>query len=198
MANSTLSNRKSPRLQNWNYGWSALYFVTIVTKSRVNYFGDISDFVLTLSEIGLEVENQWLNTPVLRAEMKIKLDEFIVMPNHFHGIIGIGHNEYNSSAINSSIINANEFQADHLSTGINAIHGAHERKNIFGPQRKNLGSIIRGFKSSVTTFARRNHILFDWQERFHSNVIWNETSLDKIRNYIKSNPKKWKQDRFGN
>jgi hypothetical protein len=70
-------------------------------------------------------------------------------------------------------------------------------KNKFGPQSKNLASIVRGFKSSVTTWCRKNNYPnFNWQPLFHDHIIRNQQSFENIQKYIFENPKKWKQDRF--
>ncbi len=68
--------------------------------------------------------------------------------------------------------------------------------NKFGPQSKNLASIIRGFKSSVTKNARFIHAYFEWQSRFHDHIIRNAESFERIQNYIANNPKKWNTDKF--
>jgi len=85
----------SARLQNWDYGWNAIYFVTICTANRDDYFGEIKNGKMTLSEIGKIVEQEWIKTPVIRPDMNLELDAFVVMPNHFHAIIVIGENQYN-------------------------------------------------------------------------------------------------------
>ncbi|MCF8326938.1 MAG: hypothetical protein K9I29_01465, partial [Bacteroidales bacterium] len=69
-------------------------------------------------------------------------------------------------------------------------------KNQFGPQSKNLASIIRGFKSSVTTDTRKNHADFDWQPGYYDHIIRNHKEYCRIRNYIINNPKNWDEDRF--
>jgi len=71
-------------------------------------------------------------------------------------------------------------------------------KNNFGPQSKNLASIIRGFKSSVTTNARKIHAGFDWQPRFHEHIIRNDESYQRISEYIQNNPVNWHADKFYN
>jgi REP element-mobilizing transposase RayT len=71
-------------------------------------------------------------------------------------------------------------------------------KNQFGPQRKNLASIVRGFKSAVTTFARKNDIEFGWQPNYYEHIIRNENEYYRIKNYIKNNPKKWAEDKLKN
>src|SRR5205085_1437000 len=134
----------SARLKNWNYGSEGFYYVTICTKDRSNSFGEINKGIINLSELGSVVQSEWIKTPALRPDMNLQLGEFVVMPNHIHGIISIGKN---------------------------AFHPGRFAKNKFGPQSKNLASIIRGFKSSVTTYARKNNICFNWQARFHEHII---------------------------
>jgi REP element-mobilizing transposase RayT len=97
------------------------------------------------------------------------------MPNHFHGIIFIGENQYNA--------NIKEYLAD-------------RSINKFGPQSKNLASVIRGFKSAVTTYARKNKILFDWQSRFHDHIVRSEAEYYRIAEYITDNPANWSKDEF--
>ena len=69
-------------------------------------------------------------------------------------------------------------------------------KNHFGPQSKNLASIIRGFKSGVTQNARQIHADFAWQSRFHDHIIRNEQSYWQIEKYIIENPIHWDIDKF--
>ena len=64
------------------------------------------------------------------------------------------------------------------------------------PQRKTLGSIVRGFKSSVTMYARKNNIEFEWQTRYHDRIVRNEEECNRIRKYIQENPFNWHKDDF--
>ena len=75
----------SARLQNWDYGWNASYFVTTCTQNRQCYFGDILGGIMQLSEIGKIAQKYWHEIP--KHFPFIKLDAFVVMPNHVHGII---------------------------------------------------------------------------------------------------------------
>ena len=77
----------SARLQNWDYGWNALYFITICTQNRELFFGEIINHKMQLSEIGELSKKYWFEIP--EKFSFIKLDEFVVMPNHIHGIIEI-------------------------------------------------------------------------------------------------------------
>ena len=129
---------------------------------------------MNLSSIGMIVQSEWLLTPGIRPDMNLQLGSFIVMPNHFHGIITIGKNEFNS-------------ELDHFE---------RSNKNQFGIQSKNLGSIIRGFKSKVTSKAIHIDPEFSWQSGYHESIIRNKWAFYRISNYIRNNPIKWTQGKF--
>jgi REP element-mobilizing transposase RayT len=86
----------SARLQNWDYGWNAFYFVTICTQNREHYFGEIENDEMIFSDIGKIVRQEWIKTFEMRPDMNLTMDEYVIMPNHFHAIIIIGKNKYNS------------------------------------------------------------------------------------------------------
>jgi len=71
-----------------------------------------------------------------------------------------------------------------------------EYKNQFGPQTKNLASIVRGFKTGVTINARQINPDFAWQTNYHDHIIRNEKSFQNISDYIINNPLKWNEDTF--
>jgi putative transposase len=171
----------STRLQNWNYASPGLYFITICTKNRKRYFGEITNDTMTLNDLGLFVQSEWIKSPELRPDMNLELGEFVVMPNHFHGIMMIGENEFNR-----------------VDGGRDAMHRVSTCANKFGPKSKNLGSIMRGFKSSVTTYSKKLNVEFGWQERFHDHIIRNHDEFVRISNYILNNPNNWKEDKFFN
>ena len=227
---SQLFNNKyripSARLQNWNYANEAMYFVTICTKNRENYFGEIvvetsGMASLQPTEIGKIAHAGWYKSVELRPDMNLELGEFVVMPNHIHGIIIIGANKYNMQrrdamhgvSTNTDAMHGVSTNTDAMhgvSTNTDAMHGVStnathgvstntddtEYKNQFAPQSKNLSSIIRGYKSAVTTFARKNGIDFEWQTRFHDHIIRSMDDYHRISNYIINNPTKWQEDKF--
>ena len=89
---------QSTRLREWDYKNAAAYFITICTHNRQHHFGEVYNRKMHLSPIGKIVEIEWLKTPDIRIDMNLELDEFVVMPNHFHGILIIGDNQFNKSA----------------------------------------------------------------------------------------------------
>jgi len=168
---------ESARLKNWDYGWNAAYFVTICTHGREHYFGDIIDGRMQLSEIGHLANKYWSEIP--KHFPFVELDSFVVMPNHVHGIVII-----------------NKPNDERYVETQNFASLPSESRNKFGPQSKNLASIIRGFKIGVTKNARIINADFAWQSRYHDHIIRNDESLYRIRNYIKNNPSKWMKDKF--
>jgi REP element-mobilizing transposase RayT len=76
---------ETTRLQKWNYGWNAAYFVTICTKNRIHFFGNIINGENNLSEIGEMANKYWLEIP--NHFPFVKLGAFVIMPNHVHGIV---------------------------------------------------------------------------------------------------------------
>jgi len=107
------------------------------------------------------------------------------MPNHVHLIVSI-RDTICRDALNASVYNHTNNKEDARSASLQR----------FGPQSKNLGSIIRGIKSSVTKFARQNGIPFAWQSRYHDHIIRNQDEKNKIGIYIEQNPLRWEYDCF--
>jgi len=177
---------ESTRLQSWDYGWQAAYFVTLVTKNRVHYFGEVHSGKMQLSAIGDIVASEWTKGADLRPDMNITLGAWQVMPDHFHAILEIGKNSYNSDhSRNKTTALPQE--------DMNTIAPPKEKaaKNSFGPQAKNLASIIRGFKGAVTRAARKINPDFAWQSRYHDRIIRDPKAYDTITQYIIDNPKNW-------
>lgn len=177
------------RLQSWNYGDEAMYFVTLNTKNRAHYFGRISSASNQIisscepiwhpTEIGLVAHEEWTRTFELRQDMNLIEGAFVFMPDHIHFIIGIGSNPYNMNrpqvGVSPTLIRSND------------------KQNQFGPQSKNLASIIRGYKSAVTMYARRNQIEFEWQPSYYEHIIRSAREFERIPDYILNNPKNWKE-----
>ncbi len=178
----------SARLQSFDYSSAGMYFVTICTQNRINFFGEILNKKMKFSVLGQIAETEWTNTPAIRPDMNLELGAFVVMPNHFHAILIIGQNQYNTN-------NDSERGRDAMhrvsTTTNNTTH-----TNGFKPQSKNLASIIRGFKSSVTTYARKNNIPFNWQPRYHDHIIRTRADYDRISKYIMNNIANWDKDTF--
>ena len=186
--------RKVIRWNKWNYEWPGFYFVTICTKWMRHWFGEIKNGEMELSIIGKILEEEWLKTQLIRKN--IILDEWIIMPNHFHAIIIIRDIEGAEGKIaksNAHIVRADCNPPVHSLREIRNLSASRKKyRNEFGPQRNNLGAIIRGFKGAS---LRRIHALgyknFFWHRSFNDKIIKDELALQNIRKYIRNNPKNW-------
>jgi len=87
----------STRKRNWDYAWKGSYFITICTANREYFFGDVTNGMMELSEIGKIAEYEWLQTFDRRPDMNLSYGAFVVMPDHFHALITIGKNDFNHS-----------------------------------------------------------------------------------------------------
>jgi len=171
---------KSARLPHWDYGWNGYYFVTICTQGHTPWFGRVVDGEMVLSDIGISAQRFWNEIP--KHFPFVKLDAFVVMPNHVHGIVII--DKENGGHDMGTWVETQDFAS------------LQQTRNKFGPQSKNLASIIRGFKAAVTKRSRIIHPNFAWQPRFHDHIIRSEESYHHIAEYIKYNPAKWADDQF--
>lgn len=179
----------SARLQHWDYQWAGAYFITVCTQNREHYFGHIVDGKMQLSQVGEIAQFEWLKTFEMRPDMNLWMGEYVVMPNHFHAIIGIGDNEFNRRR---------ETQCRGAMHCVSRTDTTIHPKNQFGPQSKNLASIIRGYKIGVTKNARQINPDFRWQTRFYDHIIRDDQSFQKISEYIQNNPTNWQDDKFHN
>lgn len=167
-------NRKSTRLKNYRYDSFGLYFITICCDQKKAFFGKVEEQEVQLNELGRIVEEEWEKTEVIREN--VQLYEYIVMPNHFHGIIQLFDENNEIEYVSSR----------------------------FESPKNSLGSIIRGFKSA--TSKRINEWLYAditikkpekiWQRNYYDHIIRNEERYKIIRDYIINNPANWKKDRF--
>jgi putative transposase len=164
--------RRSIRLKDYDYTESGAYFVTICSLNSKCMFGKVLNGEMELSEAGRIVESEWLKVKVVR--FNVRLDQFIVMPNHFHAILWIEGNHKGTASCAPTI---------------------HQFGKILSGS---LSAIIRGFKATVTNHL---NIIYNtegeiiWQRNYHEHVIRNKQSLNKIREYIKNNPLSWELDR---
>ena len=172
----------SARWAAWDYGSNAAYFITICTAGRAHYFGEIATGEMVLTPVGRAAWDCWYQIPAHFPF--VVLDEFVVMPNHIHGIV----------VIDKPVAPVGMVETQNTASLPHPPPSAP--KNRFGPQSQNLASIVRGFKIGVTKFARQNNIPFAWQARYHDHVIRNAGEHERIRRYIAENPQKWAADTY--
>ena len=163
--NRKIHHRRSIRLKGYDYSSPGSYFVTICAQNRDCIFGEINNEKMVLNEYGKTVEFTWYD--LLNHVANIELDEFIVMPNHFHGIINI-------------IVGAGSEPAP------------TDNRNQHG-----LSEIIRQLKtftSKRVNTIRQTPYVSVWQRNYHDRIIRDERELSCIQEYIINNPLKWKED----
>jgi len=173
-------HRRSIRLREYDYSSVGAYFVTICTHGRACLLGEVKDGEMRLNEAGRMVSEGWLKLP--DKFPAVALDEYMIMPNHFHGII----------CIVGAPLAAPDFELRYLNRGAEITNqGAASSAPTFG-------SIMRVFKSMSAIDVNR---LLDrsgvpvWQRNYYERVIRDERELDAARKYILENPIKWDLDR---
>jgi len=182
---------QSTRLPCWDYATAGWYFVTICTFDRKPFFGWVSGDKMRLSPVGKTAHRFWQEIPDHFPH--VNLDEFIVMPNHVHGIVLIDGDGDTSIRIgDTTAIETRHVASLHLHK-----HSHNPIMPKFGPLKKgSLSKIIQAYKSAVTRWARRDaNVEFAWQTRFYDHIIRDDRSLLRIQRYIQDNPMGWVQDR---
>lgn len=168
---------ESIRLKEYDYSWSGYYFITICTKNRENLFGKIINNKMMLSAFGQLVKRHWQQ--ISKIQNNISLDAFIVMPNHFHGIIIIKH---------TTVVETIHVEAIHELP----LRGRAKRRQM------TLSKIIGKFKMNTAKQInkfRNMPGLPVWQCNYYERIVRDETELFRIREYIKNNPINWNGDR---
>ncbi len=185
-------HRRSIRLKGYDYSQPGAYFITICTKNRKCLFGNIINGKMILNDAGHIAQNCWLEIP--NHYPNVILDEFIIMPNHIHGIIIINAGANDNSPINVGANNNSPRQANNNSP--RQINNNSPQPSSFRSPSGTIGSIVRGFKIGVTKWFRQNTDIYDvWQRNYYEHIIRNEQELDRIRKYIINNPLKWELDK---
>ena len=172
------------RWQGYDYASKGAYYLTICTHHRLQLFGCIKAQKMFPTPLGELVRECWETIPQHRTHLDV--GEFIVMPNHFHGIV---------------IIRERLVRADGT-TAVGSRHGVTLRdpRKPPGIPHGALGQIVSTFKSSVTRIAYRDGLLPQgtpvWQRNYWDRVIRDADEHDRIAQYIAENPENWKGDRF--
>ncbi|MEE9914146.1 MAG: transposase [Deltaproteobacteria bacterium] len=162
-----MNNRKKQRLPEFDYSAPGAYFVTICVQGMQCCLGNVTDGNMILNDSGVIVQNSWLDLP--NHYSNCNLDEFVVMPNHVHGILNI-----------ADISSAN------VGNGFKPF-----------PTQHGLPEIIRGFKtfSSRRINEINTELPFHWQKSYYDRVVRDEKELQLIREYIVNNPLRWELDK---
>ncbi|GJQ59022.1 MAG: hypothetical protein D8M57_04350 [Candidatus Scalindua sp. AMX11] len=180
--NPKTHHRRSIRLKEYDYSQEGFYFITICTHNHVCLFGKISDNKMVLNNAGKIAKEFWLDIP--EHYPNTRLHEYVVMPNHVHGIIQI---------VNDVGVGVQDFEP------LQQPKQNKYQKTI----PRSIGSMVRGFKIGVTKWFRKNVRVQDfepipsvWQRNYYEHIIRNEQSYYKISEYIIKNPSHWLTDKY--
>jgi REP element-mobilizing transposase RayT len=160
--------RGTIRLRCFDYAQEGIYFLTMNCQDRIYRFGNIVEGIMILNKFGEIAHQEWLNTPLIRSN--IVLGEFVIMPDHMHGIIKIIENRENKEIPHSP--------------------------TAFKSPKQTIGAVVRGYKAAV---VRRLRLLgFEgklWQRNYYDRIVWNKEQLRRVSLYIRNNPANWKKAR---
>ena len=187
--NPARHHRRSIRLRGWDYASPGAYFVTLCIEDRerpltgriTRLFGDIVNGEMRLNEFGRIVADTWDDLP--NHFPTVVLDAFVVMPNHAHGIIVLTENNVDGSIVGADLVGAELNSAPTNATA--------------KPKRYTLGQIIqclKTFSARRINSSRRTPRMPVWQRNYHEHIIRNDDEMNRIRQYITDNPRKWESD----
>ena len=194
--NPDIHQRRSIRLTGYDYSLSGYYFVTICVQGRESLLGEVVDDRMVLNHAGRMVENVWKELP--ERYPGVAVDESVIMPNHFHGII----------VLKSHPVGAGPRACPDV-TGPRACPGSTGSQREGHPQGGapttevlSLPDVVHRFKS-LTTHTYINGVNHNnwppfpgklWQRNYYERIIRNDNELHNIRQYIRDNPAQWETD----
>ncbi|MGB7160654.1 MAG: transposase [Tepidisphaeraceae bacterium] len=184
MRDTPKPDRRSIRLKGYNYADDGEYFLTICVHERRLLFGEVRDGQMRLNEAGRMVEREWHALP--QRFQGVELDQFIVMPNHVHGVLGLtGGGEPCVRPVSNAQATTGE-----------------DKLRPYGTLPDTVGRIVQAFKSITTNgyidgvkrlgWPRFNRNV--WQPNYYDHIIRNDHAMDLIREYVFTNPQRWAED----
>ena len=173
------THRKHLRLQGYDYSQNGAYFITICVQDKLHLFGEVVGEHMHLNDAGSVLETQWLEIP--NRFNHVQLDEYRVMPNHFHAIIFLDA-PLSYDSIVELPTSVNDKNSHSFQSTISDIIGAF--KSLFAYE----------YIQRVKSFGWQVFNKKLWQRSYYEHVIRDDTSLHKIREYIINNPINWHID----
>lgn len=221
MYDPEIHHRRSIRLRGYDYSASGFYFITVCVQHKEPLLGEIIAGAMTLNDVGRLVTDVWQQLP--QRYPNVDLDEYVVMPNHIHGIIVINNADTVVGADPCvcpvpKFKTCSEKPGGHAGLGMPGGHtgpgmpgghtGPEKQGGHTGPERLGghtgppLPRVIQWFKTMTTNryihgVKHRNWAPFPgrfWQRNYYERIIRNETELHNIRQYIRDNPQNWQSD----
>ena len=188
--NPDIHRRRSIRLQGYDYSQAGAYFITICTQNRECMFGEIVDGKMALNHAGNMIQTVWDEIPFHYAG--IEIDEFIVMPNHIHGIITI------------VVVGATPRGCPGVGQENGQAQGPAPTGGTGNTGTLSLGDMVHRFKTMTTKryadgVKQSGWQSFPgklWQRNYWEHIVRNEMELNRIREYIHTNPTQWESDQL--
>lgn len=176
----SIHHRRSIRLKGYDYSREGLYFITLCTQNRVCLFGEIVESQMILNDIGQIANECWLEIP--KHFPHAKLHDYVIMPNHVHGII--------------------ELEQIEGAENVLPLQKSHNEFQKMIP--RSIGSIVKGYKIGVTKMIHKKMVEADnflplqhvWQRNYYETIIRDKTAYHNISDYIQNNPAKWNTDKL--
>lgn len=171
---SNFPRRRAMRLRGYDYSQLGAYFVSICVQHRQCLFGTIIDRKMQLNEIGQIVFECWNRIP--QHFSSVEIGEYVIMPNHIHGIIA-----WEDVGANPPHPEENTIK---------------RRSHVPFPA---LGKIIAYFKYQSTKHINKHHNTPGkriWQKNYYDHVIRDDIDLQRLCQYIQNNPRKWELDQL--
>ncbi len=167
-------HRRSIRLPGYDYTQPGAYFVTICSYQKQHWFGEVVNGEMRCNQLGKIVDTFWQAIP--RRFSHIQLDDFVVMPNHLHGILIITNQENHGQSSYTTYTTTEQFSK---------------------PVPGSIPTVIRSFKSAVSkriNLLRRTKEPSIWQRNYYESITRIEMNLHGVRQYIANNPQHWAED----
>ncbi len=178
--NPAIHHRRSIRLKGFDYTQAAVYFVTICCYQRECFLGAVIQDEMVLNEFGTIVAEEWLRSFEIRDELK--LDAWVVMPNHFHGLLWFDRPMA---------------QTRSPSDDGEAVNDSALGKSQLRRPARSLGSVIAGFKAATTKRINQHRNAPGtpvWQRNYYESIVRDDRMLNHIRDYIENNTRSWSTD----
>ncbi|MCP4548047.1 MAG: transposase [bacterium] len=188
-----IHQRRSIRLKGYDYSSEGLYYVTLCVQDKKCLFGSVIGTEMHLNDAGAMVDEAWRGLP--RVKRGVELDEYVVMPNHFHGILFLTDGP-------DPVTDGRWTNARGAGAGVRE-EDSHSQGKA-GEAPISLGEVVKGFKNwtihqyiaGVKNAGWQRFPGRLWQRNYWDRVIRNERELNNIRCYIRDNPRAWAEDEY--